>query len=175
MKPNTDSFDFEVTLTPDELWQRITTASDEKKIAFFRPSGFEGNQPFLYETEGPQIKVHRRERRKNFPPILTMKILPTGYGSRITGNIAVEPSSWIFLILMFGIFLIIGGILTFFTISKILTGTGAANFSPFDFVTLIFLINAFILPIIFIVKVRGDKKKLFDWIKNLTTDSLRVK
>ena len=175
MGPDANKIDFEVILTPDALWQRITTASDQKKIAFFNASGYEGNQPFLYETEGAQIKVRRRERRKNFPPILTMKILPTDYGSKITGNIAVETSSWIFLILMFSIFLITGGILTFFTISKILTGEGFTRFSPFDFVALLFLINAFILPVIFIVKVRRDKQKLFDWIRNLTADSLRVK
>jgi len=163
--------DFAARLTPNEAWRRITATSDERKIAFFAASGFEGNQRFLYDVNGSEIKVRLRQRRKGFPPILTVKIEPTNYGCRIRGDVSVELSSWIILLVLTIIFLIIGMVTAFLIFGKLFAGVPLTNFSPWDFFGLLFFVNALVVPLTFISRARRDESELFEWLESLVADS----
>lgn len=165
-------FDFAIRFAPEEFWRRVTSTSDERKIAFFAPTGFEGSRRFLYDVNGSEIKVRLRQRRKGFPPILTMKIKPTNYGCRIYGDISVELSSWIFLLIFTIVFLIIGGVNAFPVFEKVFAGEPLTNFTPFNFFGLLFLFNAVTMPFIFILNARRDEDEIFQWIKSLVDDQI---
>ncbi len=167
-----EKIDLTTRLHPNDLWRRVTATSDAQKIVFFAPTGFEGDKRFLYTVSGSEIKVRLRQRNKGIPPILKMKIEPTGEGSRILGKIAVEKSSWIFLSIFWLAFLTIGVIFLFSTTGKLLARQPFAAYTPFDLIAPFITINLLIFSLRVYFKVKRDTGELFKWLEKLIADSI---